>query len=544
MSSIGVRRAYTRFLNPSWAKRNIALTVIIAILAIMVVTPSMSMGIGLSPDSVNYISTARGMLGPFGAQVPPLEMPWIPASHFPPLFPALLAAVSLLFKIDPLPAARWLNTLLFVANVSLAGFIVRRYTGSSLAVIVAALFFLMSRTVLEIHSMVWSEPIFILLSLLAVILLCEYAVIQKRSYLILAGFAVSLSLLARYVGIALVLTGVAGLCLFSVAKWRTRLWQAFIVAVVGLVPLMVWYTGVMMTVQSADRAFAYHPVTFDNLKIGVSILASWLFINGAPPIVEGLVVGSLAVALPLLTIVVQRKKNRQALSARPELARLPYGLLLFMGAYLVCLVLSISFLDAATFFDSRILSPIYVAALILIVCLSNDALCLWRSQRLKISLAVICVTLGALFAFDGVTTVARNHDDGQGFVSGRWRQSAVIAQLKALPAGTIIFSNEPEAIYILTDRPAVLIPGKANPVTLQSNQAFSSDLMKMKQQLEDGHGVLAYFKPFTYRWYMPSASELEQQLPLVLIVQDTNGSLYMLGGANTQQSMKTASTAQ
>src|SRR3954470_4809172 len=81
--------------------------------AVALMTLSTRWGIGTSKDSVRYIKTARQMLGR-ETQTWTAES-LAESSHFPPLYPALLAAASLP-GWDPLVAARWVAVALFAAN--------------------------------------------------------------------------------------------------------------------------------------------------------------------------------------------------------------------------------------------------------------------------------------------------------------------------------------------------------------------------------------------------------------------------------------------
>jgi hypothetical protein len=80
-------------------------------------------GIGLSPDSVVYIASARNLLSGFGLSVSFTTGEFLPLTHYPSLFSAGLAGLGFV-GIDPLDRARWLNALIFGANITLLGIVV------------------------------------------------------------------------------------------------------------------------------------------------------------------------------------------------------------------------------------------------------------------------------------------------------------------------------------------------------------------------------------------------------------------------------------
>jgi hypothetical protein len=50
----------------------------------------------------------------------------------------------------------------------------------------------------------------------------------------------------------------------------------------------------------------------------------------------------------------------------------------------------------------------------------------------------------------------------------------------------------------------------------------------MRDQLENGDGILVYFNTVTWRWELPSENELKEQLPLRLIARGTDASIYKI----------------
>jgi hypothetical protein len=166
----------------------------------------MSSGVGVSPDSVIYLSAADRFvegqgLKPVGFHYSPKVASGKPLVSFPPTYPLLLS-LSSIFSADRSNGAKWLDALLFAVNVVLIGIIV--YVGtrkSALATLCAVLLFLSSPSVLEIHMMAWSEPPFISFSLLAILLLMLHLNAPRYSLLIGSALSASLALTTRYAGI-------------------------------------------------------------------------------------------------------------------------------------------------------------------------------------------------------------------------------------------------------------------------------------------------------------------------------------------------------
>src|SRR5437762_14380842 len=84
----------------------------VAAVAIVEMTLATRWGIGTSKDSVRYVKTARQMLGRETQSWTPESL--AESSHFPPLYPAVLAAAAWPVHADPLAAARWVSAALLV----------------------------------------------------------------------------------------------------------------------------------------------------------------------------------------------------------------------------------------------------------------------------------------------------------------------------------------------------------------------------------------------------------------------------------------------
>ena len=96
---------------------------------------------------------------------------------------------------------------------------------------------------------------------------------------------------------------------------------------------------------------------------------------------------------------------------------------------------------------------------------------------------------------DAVNTVNRLQSDPLGYASARWRTSKTIAAINALPPDTVIYSNTPTGIYILTGRPAYIMPTPLDPVDNLARGSFGDDLSQMRSDLQAGKAVLVIFQP-------------------------------------------------
>jgi hypothetical protein len=162
--------------------------------------------------------------------------------------------------------------------------------------------------------------------------------------------------------------------------------------------------------------------------------------------------------------------------------------------YLGFLGITITFFDASTPLNDRILSVIYVPEMILF---SSAMAWLWDSFHGKIPvlrwvLGVACLLLVLFSVKDGYAAVKQLGSEGQGFAHRGIRDSAGIEAVRRL-SPTIIYSNKPGAIFLLTGESAYVVPTPTDPVTDQARSNFSDELAKMHQHIRDGQAVLVLF---------------------------------------------------
>jgi hypothetical protein len=196
-------------------------------------------GIGVSPDSVVYISTAanihdHGLIDDFTN---------MPVMDFPALYPIFLSGIQFLTGQSILSAGPILNGLLFATLIWLSGWLMEHFSfPSKWYKWTLLLFIVFSPCLLEVYSMIWSETLFILLSLLFIIACHRYFRTHSTGALMTAGLIAGLACVTRYAGVSLI--GMGGLlmlcdgCLpFRKATVRKKIGHMLLFGLVALAPL-------------------------------------------------------------------------------------------------------------------------------------------------------------------------------------------------------------------------------------------------------------------------------------------------------------------
>ncbi len=436
-------------------------------------------GLYVSPDAVFYVGTARNWLDGRGFTPPP-GVP--PLEHFPPGFTMVLAALGKL-GVDPLTGARVVNALAFAGLVLLVGLVVRAVTGSVPAALVASVLCAAAVDLLALSASGLSEPLFILLALGGLVALAAYLDDPHPALLAVACLLVAAAFLTRYIGIALVVVGVAGLL------WRRRWLAAGVFGAVTVAPVGVFL--LLADGGPSDRTVAFHMFGAEYLGQAARPFARWLLPWPGPPV--GLL---LAVLLVAAGVVVARRLD----------GPLPWLLVAFAVAYLAVLLANRTFTDATGRLDARFLAPLHVVAILVAV----PAL---RHVRLPVAgILVLGQIAGAVAWAAGDGSIER-----RGYTAAALQDSAVMASLQEP-----LYTNAPDAVYFVTGRPSLAIPAEKDYLTGKPNPGFDQEVATM-------HGYLAYFDAITFkRSFQPTRAELEAALRLEVVAQDAVGTLYRI----------------
>jgi len=458
-------------------------------------------GLGLVNDSATYIEGATRLLEgkgyvriSGGGEIKPI-------THFPPLFSLLLAGFGV-FGSDLLHAARLLVTFLFGVDILLVGVSVYRISRSMVFACLGALLLAVSDLHLGVYSFTLSEPLFITLMLAAYLCLGKSFDATHWFWLILTGFLLSLATLTRFAGASLFMTALLVLLLLRPPSTLKRI--GFILA--GALPaILAWQfysLSASETGSLGNRLLLWHPPPVETLFEAVKNLLTWVapgvLLSASPVWGRLLSLASLLVVPGLLVwlfwVLRQRNMFARQLGGVGSSRALAFTHVVHVLIYLGFLVVSITIFDASTPLNDRILSVIYIPEMILFA----SALA-WVWSKLHGRLAVLRWGMAALLALlvafsvkDGYAAVGQLGREGQGFAHREISGSTAIQTIRQMPP-TIIYSNRPGAIFLLTGRSAYVAPTPGDPVTGQARGSYAEDLLQMKLRVSQGEAVVVMF---------------------------------------------------
>ncbi|MEW6651144.1 MAG: glycosyltransferase family 39 protein [Chloroflexota bacterium] len=459
-------------------------------------------GVGASPDSAVYIGVANNLLAGMGLQIPFGNDLNTPLTQYPPLYPALIALTGI-FSTDYPQSIRFLNLLLLSANLMVFWLFAKKITSPNVSF--ASLLIAPSSAaigILTIHIMAWSEALFILLGFGGLYFFATTPVNRMDYRFWVGALLLGLSALTRYAGIAFIFSAFVFMLLHpGINKIARRIQLATGVAVIGLLLPLIWLIYNQISHENAiNRSISFHPMQINSAATAIQTVSGWIFLpDGWSVWLKGAI---LLVALTIIAWAIYRLIRR----SQGESPRIALLLVVFLVVYVLFLVVSISWVDANTPLDNRILSPVFISTLLLFGFVTNGFQRLLRHQLLPIASFALLIYPIVSLSYN-YSILENAHQRGIGFFSTAWAQSEAIAWVKQKPARLMVFSNSPEAIYLNAGVSALPLPKKMELMKNQTNPDYAGQLIAIGESVQSGESAILFFNAVASR-NLPSRYEL------------------------------------
>jgi hypothetical protein len=351
--------------------------------------------------------------------------------------------------------------------------------------------------------------------------------LATRNYLLLVGASLSagLAITTRYAGLTILPPMIITVFFLAAAPLKTRIRECLIIGGIGICPLALWLLRNWMVAGSAaNRSLAFHPLKHSEFKdIANALVAFWLPFSGSTYLK---IIFLLFGACLVLTGIVLAVKSRRCEQSERISAGMPMFTAVFITTYLLFLCAYNSFMNPAVDLSTRVLSPVYAPAIILVICVAYKLSSLGTRVPLWRGFLFLSFALIAMNAKHAASFASARHSDGSGFGSRAWAGSKTIEYLKNSSAVRTTYSNGIDAVYFLTKKEALRIPAKIDPTTGKSNLDFEREINSMRFELLQNRAVLVYLDKITWRWYLPTKDELNNVYKLPVLSQLDDGTIY------------------
>ena len=411
-------------------------------------------GVGISPDSVMYVSTANN-LSAHGSLITFEKTPLV---LFPVFYPFFLSVIKLISGANLITAGWMINGALFGAVIFTSGWITSRFITSSFVykqLILGAI--ILSSALLEVYTYLWSETLFIFETVLFIIAWGFYFRKQTLVALVVAAVLTAVSCITRYAGVTLIGTG--GLLLL-LDRQHTIKEKVGRILLFGFISISLLAGNLVMNrlatgYVTGTREPSITPFV-KNLYFFGTVIADWAaFGERGYPFA---VFFSSIIFLGLTGILIWKTYSRRLNSYENIVIALAlvYGLFIVVSA-------SISRYEQIS---SRLVAPMFIPLLIACTSWVPDILILFKLKS-RYLLSAVVITLMLAFEYETYKTDWQRYDDEfdygvPGYSDDDWNKSEFVAYLrshrKTFKPGIPVFTDANEAVYLFTGMSSTLLP--------------------------------------------------------------------------------------
>jgi hypothetical protein len=412
-------------------------------------------GIGVSPDSLTYTSVARNMQhGRFWYQ-----FDGMPLTIFPCFYPSFLGSIMFITQHDIIAIAPIINALLFAVVIFMVGCLAQQMVRNQLYKWLLLSCLLISASLIEIYSMLWSETLFIVLLLLLFVALRKYGSTYSITSLIQVSAIAAIACVTRFAGVTFI--AIAGLVLLMDGQlvWRRKWWHLLTFGIVSLLPLIanLSYNYLLQGTLTGMRQKSVTPFT-NNVQLYGSVVYDWLHL---PQILHpyAAFIGCV-IFLVLVVLIAKRCWQQQAIYSYQNIASV--GFIIYVA--FIVITSSISRYEPI---NNRLLSAAFIPMLLATSYWLPPAL-----QQLKIAAArrvatAACLTVIGLFQYQQYLWL----DDWRGMVvrygvpgytDVTWQQSPIVQFLQRqrtyFAPNIAIYANANDAVYFFSGLSCETVP--------------------------------------------------------------------------------------
>ena len=465
-------------------------------------------GIGISPDSVTYLSVARNISSGAGFR----SFDGLPVVDFPVGYSLLLSFIATVTRQDPLVNAPWLNGILFGILLYTSGSIMNGFSNPNRWYKrILLLCILFNPALQEVYSMLWSETVFLVLTLFFMVCITNYLRSLSIKWLSLTILVCALSSVIRYAGIFLIPLGTVLIFFNPPASWRRRISHvSWFVSLSGSLFLVNSIRNYQMTGFLTGQRQKGDLGILKILKFFGTVFCDWLQINMGSAIAVSMGLIVLIVFLVSLLFALKQTRSFSSLEFIASATGLSFSIFMMLS----------SFLTRYEQFSNRLLSAVFIPLLWSLSWWIPGWIARFSSRKQWIvGLATLALTawfmnrqLAADYEYyDGVK------DAGMpGYTEDEFTGSG-ITQFVEKNKGIFdrkypVYSNAGDAVYFITGLPAFQLPSVVFPE-------------KLHRYYEKNNSYLVWFRDLDNP-EMPVLDSILRNKNMELIKQLPDGAVY------------------
>ena len=424
--------------------------------ALLVILLTNHSGLGISPDSIYYLSTADSIIAGKGFY----QFDGKPFVMFPVGYPILLSFIKLIVGGSFLKIVPFFNAILFGINIFVTGLILENTNHSKWLKWIVLLVIALSPSLLEIYTMLWSETLFIT----EIVLFIYFGKIyfDKFSFKSLIVIAIIAAAAAdtRLAGVAVIATGGLLILMSRALNLVKKFQHALVYGSISIAPFVVNLVRNALLTQTltGNRQKGVTPF-LENLKYYGLVLTNWLpFSKWASSLPT--VIAFLFLSVLIIVFLVRFLKSKE----QHHYEKIAVAFTLIYSIFM----LTVATISRFETINNRLLAPFYIPC---VLTISFYIACIFKIAKtgiLKVALICVCVLIVTAIAFQYSETDRASYLENKeggigGYSDDDWFiSSGLLNYLKANPSffnsDKPIYSNAAHAVYFMTQQQAQILP--------------------------------------------------------------------------------------
>ncbi|MDQ1331247.1 MAG: hypothetical protein QG578_1515 [Thermodesulfobacteriota bacterium] len=314
-------------------------------------------------------------------------------------------------------------------------------------------------------------------------------------------------------------TALAAILLLVKIPISERIKYSVKLLIISLTPLFLWvFRNYMLTSTISGRRITSSYSFQHNISKTFDVITSWIIPSFSPFHIRLIFTGILFFILISITISKYYKKNSGTIN-----------ILLIQSVYFLIYALFIIILSSFSSLDPipyRYLATVYIIFICLFFMLLETA-SEWMNEKIRINnfgkyvIILLCTVWYLSVITNNYKNVMFTVRNGAGYSSNTWRLSPTLKYIKNNPLNGIIFSNAPDAVYIISGIKAEWLPRR--------DEGF--DNFK-KITTRAGNKYVVWLNNVTERSYLYDIRDILNNLNLINRDRFPDGDIYILYDRN------------
>lgn len=467
-------------------------------------------GLGISPDSIHYISASDALIAHKGY----IQFDGNPLIMFPFGYPTFLYLIQIILGNNLLNSMPHVNGVLFAILIILSGFMMEASRMNRWIKWLLLGLIVTSPTLIEIYYMLWSESLFAIEVLIFIYLGRNYFNNYTLKSLIVFSFITAIAFDTRLAGFSMVVTGALFIFLNKEINWNKKWIHAVLYVMISCSLLLLnlfinYYKSNSLTGKRQKGITTF----LENLQNFGNVIVTWLPLQSI--IKNGAIYIAVLFILVILFLFLYRTIKQIEHNSFEKIAAS------FTLIYTLFMLISATFSRYETL-NSRLLSPFYIPFILTIsfyissVSKNSHYKSLNKYTNL-IFIILILLTIQNQIIQDIKDCKSLNEGGIGGYTEDDWKESELINYLQTNAAiwknSKPIYSNASHAIYLYTKKSVAIVPERVH-----------IDNVKIFNKVPES--ILIWFNTENNKDVL-SLSEINQSCQLILVKKFKDGAIYL-----------------